>query len=69
MVKIEVTPAQKANFREHVIYARVSQAMYGRIFHAAQETGESMSMIANMCFEKALAEVVKEIKKQHAQTD
>jgi hypothetical protein len=51
-------------FREHVIYARVSKSLYGRVYHASQETGASMSVIASMCIEKVLDMVVSEIKRK-----
>lgn len=58
---MEEIKINQPEFREHVIYARVSKSLYGRVYHSSQETGASMSMITSMCIERALEEVIKEI--------
>jgi len=62
---IEIKEKEKFGaLREHVIYTRVSKTLYGRVYYASRNTGESMSMIASKCIEKALEEVERDFLKR-----
>lgn len=55
MDEITITPAKKA--QRDVLYARVHNELYKKVYKVAADTGFSMSDVLRLCVEYALPQV------------
>jgi hypothetical protein len=55
------TTRDKNDPRDKVIFARIKSNLYGRIWHYSQDSGVSMSKIAELCLEKYSSIVFDEV--------
>jgi len=49
------------DIRDKVIFARVRSGLYGRLWHLSQESGMSMSKLAEICLEEHIYKVEQEV--------